>query len=165
MSNPFWDFSLALYADPEVQAASLALQDRAGCDVNLVLYGLYQARNGRTLDAAAFAGLDAMIKPVRDLAVVPLRSIRREMKKHGFAADSDGFERLRTEVKTVELHAEKLMQSLLASAQPATGEAEPITAARANLAAYGRSLGRDLPAAEANVLIVSLARMISAVDS
>jgi uncharacterized protein (TIGR02444 family) len=36
----FWRFSLALYARPGVAAALLGLQDRAGRDVNLVLYTL-----------------------------------------------------------------------------------------------------------------------------
>lgn len=160
MTNPFWDFSLAFYADPEVQAACLVLQDQAGCDVNLVLYALYRARGGDTLDMDSLAALEAGVRPVREIAVAPLRAIRRHMKAEGLAADPDGFERLRNEVKTVELHAEKLMQSLLAQADPVTEPAEPAEAARSNLVAYGRIIGADpLPAPQVAVLLARLEQM------
>jgi uncharacterized protein (TIGR02444 family) len=34
--NPFWEFSLAFYAEPGVAPACLAMQDLEGVDVNLV---------------------------------------------------------------------------------------------------------------------------------
>ena len=36
--NPFWNYSLALYARAEVAKTCLALQDRLGLDVNLLLF-------------------------------------------------------------------------------------------------------------------------------
>ena len=42
-NNPFWDFSLKLYASPAVQTACLDLQDDCGVDVNVLLYMLWQA--------------------------------------------------------------------------------------------------------------------------
>ena len=46
----FWRFSLALYARPGVAEALIALQDRAGLDVNLILFGLWVGtRHGRDL--------------------------------------------------------------------------------------------------------------------
>lgn len=67
----------------------------------MVLYALYRAHDGKTLDVAGLTALDALARPVRDLAVAPLRAIRRRMKSEGFKADPDGFERLRSEAKTV----------------------------------------------------------------
>jgi hypothetical protein len=37
IDNPFWDFSLALYAKEGVADACLLLQDKLGYDVNLLL--------------------------------------------------------------------------------------------------------------------------------
>ena len=36
--TPFWDFSLAVYGRPGVAPACLALQQRHGADVNLLLF-------------------------------------------------------------------------------------------------------------------------------
>ena len=37
-----WRFSLAFYARPAVAEALIALQDRAGCDVNVILFALWR---------------------------------------------------------------------------------------------------------------------------
>jgi len=42
----FWRFSLDAYGRPGVAAACLDLQDRHGCDVNLILYALWLGRAG-----------------------------------------------------------------------------------------------------------------------
>ena len=43
-----WEFSLDFYARPGVSAALIELQDRAGLDVNLILFALWLgARHGR----------------------------------------------------------------------------------------------------------------------
>ncbi|HKS89918.1 MAG TPA: TIGR02444 family protein, partial [Stellaceae bacterium] len=56
----FWRFSLALYARPGVAEALIALQDRAGRDVNLMLFALwFGAVRGRRLDAARLAAAAA----------------------------------------------------------------------------------------------------------
>ena len=38
LANPFWTFSLAVYAEPGVQAECLDLQDQDGIDVNMLLF-------------------------------------------------------------------------------------------------------------------------------
>ena len=44
--SAFWRFSLELYARDGVPAACLALQDREGADVNLVLLALWLGESG-----------------------------------------------------------------------------------------------------------------------
>ena len=43
-----WRFSLAFYARPGVAEALIALQDRAGLDVNLMLFALWLGVSGRS---------------------------------------------------------------------------------------------------------------------
>ena len=52
-ANPFWRFSLRTYRAPGVQEACLALQDRCGADVNLLLFCGWTGRDGRALDPAS----------------------------------------------------------------------------------------------------------------
>ena len=76
-----WRFSLALYARPGVAHALLALQNRAGRDVNLMLFALWVgATRARRLDPAEFAIAEAAIGPLNVEVVHQLRRLRRELK-------------------------------------------------------------------------------------
>ena len=55
--NPFWDFSLAVYHRPGVAQACLALQDRRGLDVNLLLFCCWAGSLGRRLEPQDIARL------------------------------------------------------------------------------------------------------------
>src|SRR3546814_12211972 len=48
-ASGFWDWSLAAYARPGVAPACLALQDRPGLDVNLLLFAVRAGTPGRAL--------------------------------------------------------------------------------------------------------------------
>src|SRR5260370_41965427 len=79
--DAFWRFSLALYARPGIAGALIALQDRAGRDVNLILFGLWLgASRGRRLAAAELEGAAAAIAPVATSVTTPLRQLRRRLK-------------------------------------------------------------------------------------
>ena len=56
-----WDFSLALYARPGAAEACLALQERHGTDVNLLLFCCWAGSRGRGLSGAELAGLIAVV--------------------------------------------------------------------------------------------------------
>jgi uncharacterized protein (TIGR02444 family) len=47
--TPFWRFSLNFYRQAGVAEACIALQDDFGVDVNLMLFLLWLAANGRQL--------------------------------------------------------------------------------------------------------------------
>src|SRR5262249_46833557 len=110
MSEPLWEFSLALYARPGVPEACLALQDRHGLDVNLVLASLWAATGGRgALDGARIAALRDASQAWQEQVVAPLRGVRRRLK--------GGPEReFREQLKALELEAERIEQGLLAAA-------------------------------------------------
>ena len=75
--SAFWRFSLRFYALPNVAPACLELQDKAGVDVNLMLFLLFLADNNRTLTRDDVARLDAEIAPWREHVVMPLRDLQR----------------------------------------------------------------------------------------
>ena len=131
-----WRFSLAFYARPCVSEALIALQDRAGCDVNLMLFALWLGVSGRSLTKEELAIADRIARPIRADIVEPLRALRRKLR-----ADPDAdVQRLREGIKALELAAEKVIQVRLGrSARPGGSGADPAAraaAARANLALY-----------------------------
>ncbi len=107
-ADDFWTWSLAHYRRPGAEAQLLALQDRFGCNVNILLWLCWCAEH---FDAApepviteaidAIAGWNAKV-------TVKLRDARRYMKTQG--ADNAA---LRNDVKQAELDAEKVEQRRL----------------------------------------------------
>src|SRR5262249_61577740 len=73
--SPFWRFSLRFYRQPEVADACITLQEKAGVDVNLLLFLLWHATQKRALSAAEVAELERRIAPSPNLTVVPFRPI------------------------------------------------------------------------------------------
>ena len=151
--SAFWRFSLRFYGLPEVAPACLALQDEANVDVNLLLFLLFLAENGRAVLRDDVARLDAAIAPWRSDVVEPLRALRRRLKTGIGDVPPSSSEGLRNMVKKIELEAERLEQRRLEThasqlGKPAGREA----AARTNLAAYADYLG-GLPEGPKNTVL------------
>jgi uncharacterized protein (TIGR02444 family) len=114
-AESLWRFSLALYARPDVAKALIGLQDRAGRDVNLILFALWLgATQGRRVDPIELAAAAAAIAPLNAEMVQPLRRLRRELKG---AADLD-VQALRRRIVTLEIGAERQVQQRLAATMP-----------------------------------------------
>jgi uncharacterized protein (TIGR02444 family) len=143
---PFWSFSVELYGRPGVAPACLALQDRFGCDVNLLLFALWAARSGVSLGRHEFERLDAAVAPWRAGVVEPIRALRRRIKAEALDADPELAEACRQALLKAELQAERAAQELLARTlaveAAATGELGR-NCARANLENYLAWLGID----------------------
>lgn len=156
--NPFWNFSLAVYGRAGVADSCLALQDRHGLDVNLLLLCCWAGAQGRALDSAEAARLTAAVEDWQRSVTRPLREVRRRLK----ALAGTGGRRLaalRREVKDCELAAERIAQDLLYDALPPGEPANPTATRQAacaasNLATYlelagvpsGPEVRRDLEA-------------------
>jgi uncharacterized protein (TIGR02444 family) len=123
-----WRFSLAFYARPGVADALIALQDRDGRDVGLILYALWQGLRGRRL-AADLGALAAAAAAPAALAA-ELRGMRRRLKSDA-AADIAA---LRRRVLALELAAERAAQARLAAIVPPAAEGGRLELAAANLA-------------------------------
>lgn len=143
--SAFWRFSLRFYALPGVAAACIELQDRHGVDVNVLLFLLFLAEAGRAVSSEDVARIDAEVRAWRESIVLPLRTVRRSLRIPIGRSDADATEALRTNVKRIELEAERIEQQTLERLlpAPATGAsaASRTVAARANFAAYGSRLG------------------------
>jgi uncharacterized protein (TIGR02444 family) len=116
---PFWDFSLRVYGVPGVAPACLALQERHGIDVNVLLLccWLGHSRAAAPTRADIARLVDAVADWHRDV-VRPLRAVRRRLKVPGPQISHDLAAALRTEVKRIELDAEHIEQLALAAALP-----------------------------------------------
>jgi uncharacterized protein (TIGR02444 family) len=159
VGEAFWRFSLALYARPGVADALLALQDRAGRNVNLILFALWLGAQGRRLAAPELADAAAVIAPLDAAGVAPLRALCRRLKG---AADRD-LAALRRRVAGLEIAAERRVQYRLAASLPGEARTAPapeddrIAAAAANLAL---TLADDTGSPEADVLRHALAALM-----
>ncbi len=133
----FWRFSLAFYERPGVADALIALQDRDGFDVNLMLFALWFGISGRgALDGDILMAAQGAAGALRSEIVEPLRRLRRKLRHH---PDGD-VQRLREGVKALEIAGEKLVQERLARlAGSGCAKTDPGgrgAAAHANLALY-----------------------------
>jgi uncharacterized protein (TIGR02444 family) len=146
-----WEFSLDFYARPGVSAALIELQDRAGLDVNLILFAVWHGLSGRgRLDDERLAVADQAARAIQTEIVTPLRALRRRLR-----TDPDAeIQHLREAIKALELDAEKIAQARLAGcAGPRAIDIDPaecLASARANLAL---SLGADQAHGAAAVVI------------
>jgi uncharacterized protein (TIGR02444 family) len=109
-AESFWRYSLMIYAQPGVAEALIGLQDRAGHNVNLILFGLWLGSCEATLDTAGLARARAAIAAIDRDVVAPLRLLRRTLKDH---PDPD-IRELRRRVLALELAAERRAQARLA---------------------------------------------------
>ena len=149
--DPFWDFSLATYLRPGVAPVCLGLQGRHDIDVNMVLFCCWVgASGGGILNGAEMNAALAAARPWQRDVVVPLRSLRQDLKGSG----EEG-EKYRQQIAATEIdaeHAEQLLISATWTRPPDVARNEDlwIGDACANLRRYFEVLDltpddRDLP--------------------
>jgi uncharacterized protein (TIGR02444 family) len=136
--NPFWDFSIALYRRPGVAEACIRLQETLGIDVNVLLYLAWLGvERGRALSADDVAAAVARARDWHDGLVRPLRGLRAVLKEDRKGAPSILAERLRNQIKSAELNAERIEQQMLYESRPGDSAAAGARdVARRNIAAY-----------------------------
>lgn len=138
-TTPFWRFSLRFYRLPGVSDACVGLQDEYGVDVNLLLFLLWCADEGRSLSADDVKALDDKVRDWRNLSVIPIRNARRKLKQARTLINSGQQEAFRAKIKTIELEAERLQQQALyelSQSAPLGKEVDPPIAAHGNICAY-----------------------------
>jgi len=152
-ANPFWRFSLRTWRAAGVQDACLALQERCGADVNLLLFCAWSARDGRVLDASSLRCAMDRVADWQSTVVAPLRLARRGLKRQAADAVIAGVAApLRQRILELELELERVEQSLLADLEaqwsPPSHPSAPSQAIAANMTAYLALLGHAVRADE-----------------
>ena len=125
--SDLWDWAVRAYASDGVSEACLHLQDAAGQNVPLLLWAAWAARTGRDPDADTLEAACDIARACQETAIAPLRDVRRALKgRHPDLEDADR-EAVRTEVKAVELEAERrLLAALEALSPPPEGAPRPV---------------------------------------
>ena len=110
-ARALWDFAVRLYGEPGVGEACLALQDRFGVDIPLMLWAAWLG--GGAHPSALRAG-DRAVGPWRARAVRPVRALRRNLRHSVAGLDDGAREEWRGSVKRLEIEAERLALGILA---------------------------------------------------
>ena len=118
-----WDWAVRAYAADGVADACLELQDVAGQNVPLLLWAAWTAATGRAVDADAREDACDMARAWDGSAIAPLRAVRRTLKARIPDLDDAAREAVRTQVKAVELEAERRLLAALEALAP--GDAGP----------------------------------------
>ena len=154
--SPFWQFSIKFYAVPGVAQACIELQDQAKVDVNILFFLLWNATQGRTYKKADVAEVERLIGAWRDMAVVPIRNVRRALKSPPPVMTPEDAEGFRIRIKAVELEAERLQQEALyelaQTSRLGQPSASPAKAAKTSTDAYQAVIGPFPPVPLATVL-------------
>jgi uncharacterized protein (TIGR02444 family) len=114
-ADEFWQFSLEVYAKPQVAELCLALQDEHGFDVNVLLLCLWLAQGeGRTISQFEIGDLLGGVAALNENMVWPVRGARRWAKSWLQQAPDLQAEaardKLYTSLKATELQIERQIQ-------------------------------------------------------
>jgi uncharacterized protein (TIGR02444 family) len=148
LPHPFWNFSLEIYAAEGVAEACLDLQERRGCDVNILLFCCWLGSSGRpTLTADRLRRILKVSDVWQAEIVQPLRRVRRVLKDRPWNETlPETVDAARRRVADAELAAEHAEQIKLASLySPPADRDRPaekrLRAAVGNLGIYAVCLG------------------------
>jgi uncharacterized protein (TIGR02444 family) len=148
LPHPFWNFSLEIYSGEGVTEACLDLQERRGCDVNVLLFCCWLGASGRpTLTVERLRALLTVTDAWQAEIIRPLRAVRRLLKDRPWLeALPETVDATRRRVADAELAAEHAEQLKLASLYaPSADRDRPIEkrlrAAIGNLGVYAICLG------------------------
>jgi uncharacterized protein (TIGR02444 family) len=148
LPHPFWNFSLEIYAGEGVAEACLDLQERRGCDVNILLFCCWLGASGRpTLTADRLRAILKVSDVWQAEIVRPLRTVRRLLKDRPWTeALPETVDAARRRVADAELAAEHVEQLKLASLYMPPGDRDRpaetrLRAAVGNLGIYAVCLG------------------------
>ena len=148
LPHPFWNFSLETYAGEGVAEACFDLQERRGCDVNILLFCCWLGASGRpTLTADRLRAILKVSDVWQQEIVRPLRHVRKLLKDRPWTdALPETVDAARRRVADAELAAEHAEQLKLASLHtPPADRDRPVEkrlrAAVGNLGVYAVCLG------------------------
>ena len=111
LRTPLWNFAVRVYGSDGVQPECLALQERFGADVNLVLFSVYAGAVEKvTLAADDLTAAADIVAHWHDDVVRKIRHARQSLKAWSAGEDLLALQaaNLRDQVKSIELDSERL---------------------------------------------------------
>ncbi len=127
LNNPFWQYSLEVYAKPEVAELCLSLQDEFGLDVNVLLFCGYLGSLGKVFPCEVMSNNQTF------KAITALIENNRELRRSLKAVDLVLYE----QAKSLELQLEKCKQGQMFRVYESLPEqADLVVDCRHNIALY-----------------------------
>lgn len=149
-----WDWSVAAWKKPGVEALALELQDIHGQHPPVLLWAAWAAAEGRPLDADTIEEACDVARAWEAAAIATLRELRRTLKKPIPDVDDAARESLRAQVRAAEFAAERsLIEQLETLTPPAAGAPLPMAPA---LVETARAWGRTVPRSQLGDLAAKL---------
>ena len=143
-----WDWTLAAYARPGVPETCLSLQDEHGQNTPFLLWAVW----AETADPDLLARAVDVARRWDDLAVTPIRAVRRALKPPAPGVADAAREGLREDVKALELRAERVLLETLEALGRGPGGTPSLTALEAASKAWGAPASANALAALAAAL-------------
>ena len=111
MTHPFWNFSLEVYSKKGVSDACIALQEKCGVDVNILLFCCWTASVGHpVLSKHEVTLLCRTAADWNNDIVQKLRSVRKSFKIKNYKCNEEEVRQLQKQVLEVEIKAEQIEQ-------------------------------------------------------
>ncbi|WP_462156672.1 TIGR02444 family protein [Pseudoalteromonas sp. GB56] len=110
-AEQFWQFSLSIYANEQVQSSLLHWQNEHGLNVNLCLLLAYLDCHKLAISPAVLAELQTCLADFDSQALKPLRDVRRYLKQH--QTEISHYPQLRRQMLDLELAFEQQQQQQL----------------------------------------------------
>ena len=134
-----WSFALSIYNRPAVAEACLHWQDQHQAKVNVLLWLIWLGHRQLAVSESELQQAEATITGWHEQVTRPLRELRRELKPRA-ANDADA-EKVREQIKTAELAAERYELQQLELSTASLELANKPDALNDNLALYGLRCG------------------------
>ena len=109
--NPFWDYSLAHYAQPAVAQCCLDYQDQNNANINLLLFCCWLGSCGIQLESEELEQARLQISPWDCQVVQPLREVRRFIATSSLLKNASFSSELIDSLLQVELMTEQVVQN------------------------------------------------------
>ena len=170
-ASEFWEFTIAHYGREGLSPAVIALQDRLGVDVNMLLLCCWAGSTGRgPLAAVDIDRALAVARPWQAEVVERLRAARRHLKPPPAAAPEGPAEALRRRILGCEIdgeHVAQLMMEATVTRAPDAGRAvgDRLAETAGGLGLYLAALGIVVGAADRVDLATLLGAVFEDVDA
>lgn len=109
----FWDWSVEFYARPAVEPALLALQDRHGLSVNMLLWCLWCGERFDAPGDLVVKKADHIDRQWSGAVTLPLREARRALRAPPIQTPAEAARALKEQIAASELAAEEIGQAAL----------------------------------------------------